>query len=115
MSRKQTYIADISSTSESDGTARLLTNRLRPGQSLCIQLVAFRSDDEKNGVAHLSVMRGATLTRYATVDMSNQGYTYSSHYPIWLESDAQLQIDFTHVGATVPIYASVFGYLTDTI
>jgi len=113
MGRKRTYIAELGGTSLAAGTATLLTNRLRPGQSLCIQLVAFRSDDEKNGVANLGVLRGSTLTRYATVEMEGQGKTYNDNSEIWLESDAQLQIDFTHVGATCPIYAWVYGYLVD--
>ena len=113
MGRKQTYIAELGGTSETDGTATLLTNRLRPGQSLCIQLVAFRSDDEKNGVCDLGVLRGSTLSRLATVDMSVQGHTYNFRRQIWLPSDCQLQLDFTHVGASCPIYAWVYGYLED--
>jgi len=113
LGRKQTYIAELGGTSLTAGTATLLTNRLRPGQSLCIQLVAFRSDSEKNGVANLGVLRGSTLTRYATVLMPNQSQTYNDDSEIWLESDAQLQIDFTHVGATCPIFAWVYGYLVD--
>jgi len=113
MGRKQTYIAELGGTSETDGTATLLTNRLRPGQSLCIQLVAFRSDSEKNARVDLGVLRGSTLTRYATVEMADQGYTYHDKSVIWLESDCQLQLDFTHVGASCPIYAWVYGYLQD--
>ena len=113
MGRKQTYIAELGGTSEADGTATLLTNRLRPGQTLAIQLVAFRSDDEKNGICDLGVLRGSTLNRLETVDMAEQGHTYTFHRHTWLESDCQLQLDFTHVGASCPIYAWVYGYLED--
>lgn len=115
MARKQSIILELGDTSKSDATATLLTNRLKPGQTLCIQLVAFRSDSEKNGVAHLAVRRGTTLASLGTVAMPTQGYTYEYHHQIWLESDAQMQIDFTHVGATCPIRAWVFGYLQDDL
>lgn len=115
MSSKQTVILELGDTSNASGIAQLRTNRLRPGQVLCIQLVSFRSDDEKNGIAHLGIVRGTTLAKVATVAMTTQGYTYWFGKSIWLESDAQLQIDFTHVGATCPIHAWVYGYLTDTV
>lgn len=114
MGRKQPIILELGDASNADGTAQLETNRLRSGQSLSVQIVSVRSDDEKNGAAHISVVRGATLAKVATLDMTKQGYTYDYHHQIWLESDAQLRIDFTHVGATCPIHAWIFGYLTDT-
>ena len=113
MGRKRTYIQELGSTSTSGGLCTLLTNRLKPGQSLCIQLVSLRSHDTDSVIANLGVLRSGTLYRYDTVTLTTHDLTYKSTPEIWIESDGQLQIDFSAAGATKPVYAWVFGYVVD--
>jgi hypothetical protein len=113
MGTKQTYLMDISGVTDASGDATLRTNRLRSGQLLCVQLVSVRSDDTNNVLAHVSVERNAGVYSVETIAMTNSGYTYSSDKTYWLPSDAQLRIDVEDGGSNEPVYAYVFGYLTD--
>jgi hypothetical protein len=113
MAAKTTYLADLSGATDTSGDAVLRTNRLRSGQFLCVQLVSVRSDDTDNVLAHVSVERNAGVYSVETIAMTSSGNTYASDKTYWLPSDAQLRIDVEDGGSNVPVYAYVFGYLTD--
>jgi hypothetical protein len=113
MGTKTTYLADISGVTDTSGDATLRTNRLRSGQLLCVQLVSVRSDDTDSVLAHVSVERNGAVYSVETIAMTSSGNTYASDKSYWIPSDAQLRIDVEDGGSSVPIYAYVFGYLTD--
>ena len=115
MSKKETYQAELGGTTSAAGTLTLLSNRLRPGQTLCVQMVALRSTLTDSVVAHVGVLRGSTLARLETVPMTTGGYTYVMDHEVWIESDAQLQVDFTAGGNSIPTQAWIFGYLQDDL
>ena len=115
MSTKRSIILELGDTTTAGGVAKLITNQLRPGQSLAVQIVSLRSEDTDTVVANIGVLRGTTLARLETIAMTSKATTYLYHHPIWLESNAQLQIDITAGGNKVPVRAWVFGYLTDDL
>ena len=113
MARRQTVILELGGTTTAAGALTLRTNRLRAGQVLAVQLVTFRSEGTDNVVADVGVERGSTLARIETVTMTTQDKTYNVHWPVWIESDAVLRIDFSSGGNKVATYAWIFGYLQD--
>jgi len=113
MGRRQTVILELGGTTTAAGALTLRTNRLRAGQTLAVQVVSFRSEDADTVVADVGIERGSTLARIETVAMTSKDKTYNCHRQIWIESDAQLRIDFSAGGNKVATYAWVFGYLQD--
>lgn len=115
MSTKRSIILELGDTTTAAGVAKLITNQLRPGQSLAVQIVSLRSEDTDTVVANIGVLRGTTLARLETIAMTSKATTYLYHHPIWLESNAQIQIDITAGGNKVPVHAWIYGYLTDDL
>lgn len=111
MSKKTPYITELATTTTAAGVAQLRTNRLRRGETLCVQLVSVQSPTTAGAIAHLGVLRGVNLYRYDTITMAAALFTYPSYPFVVVESDAQLQIDFTGGGNAQPINAWVFGYI----
>ena len=111
MSKKTPYLADLSTTTTAAGVAQLRTNRLRGGECLYIQLVAVQSPTTANVIAHIGILRGNNLYRVDSITMAAALFTYPSFAFIVVESNAQLQIDFTAGGNAQPIFAWVYGYL----
>jgi hypothetical protein len=113
MSKKAPYLAALSTTTDAAGVAELLTNRLRRGETLYVQCVSVRSPTTAGAIAHVSVLRGTNLHRVDTLTMAAALFTYPSMIFVVVESDAQLEIDFTGGGNAQPIEAWVFGYIGD--
>jgi len=115
MSRRQTVILEMGGTTSAAGLLTLRTNRLRAGQTLAVQVVSFRSEDADKVYAEVGIERGSTFSRIETVYVEHKDRTYNCHRQVWVESDAQLRIDFSTEEGASSIYAWVFGYLQDDL
>jgi len=113
MPKKIPYLAELATTTNAAGVAQLLTNRLRRGQTLYIQTISVRSPTTAGAIAHIGVLRGNNLYRVDSITMAAALFAYPSYAFVVVESDAQLQIDFTGGGNAQPIEAWVYGYLDD--
>lgn len=113
MSKKIPYLAELATTTNAAGVAHLRTNRLRRGETLYIQTISVRSPTTAGAIAHISVLRGTNLYRIDSITMAAALFAYPSFAFVVVESDAQLQIDFTGGGNAQPIEAWVYGYIGD--
>jgi hypothetical protein len=113
LSKKTPYITELATTTDAAGVAQLRTNRLRRGETLYIQTVSVRSPTTANVLAHIGVLRGNNLYRIDSVPMAAALSTYPSFAFVVIESDAQLQIDFTAGGNAQLVEAWVYGYIGD--
>lgn len=111
MSRKIPYLAELATTTNAAGVAQLRTNRLRRGETLYIQTISVRSPTTANVLAHIGVLRGNNLYRIDSITMAAIGFTYPSFAFVVVESDTQLQIDFTAGGNAQLVEAWVYGYI----
>jgi hypothetical protein len=111
MSKKIPYLAALATTTTAAGVAQLRTNRLRRGETLYIQTISVRSPTTANVIAHIGVLRGSSLYRIDSITMAAALFAYPSFAFVVIESDAQLQIDFTAGGNAQLVEAWVYGYV----
>jgi len=110
---RQTVFYDIGATTNASGAATLRSNRLKPGQILCVQRVSLLSDDTDSVVCTVGLDRAGAFYPIETKVLTTHTYTYCLVNEIFVPSDCQLRVNVSAGGNTVPIHAYLYGYLQE--